>query len=325
MSVSADLSNSIINRAWTEAATLLGGLDSRLDTAQSSVSGSVTVGVTTVPSIGAIDEPSVLIPYEAEGPNLTVFNEFNTALKNDLVNLFSDFLTTYFPLDAATLGMAETKLQELLTTGGVAVNTTVEAQIWERDRSRILSDATRAVDEIASTWAAKGFPVPPGALQNQTAQIQQKAQDELAKSSREIAIKTFDAEVEMVKFAIDSAIKLRNVAISAAGDYIKSIASSQKNSIELSMGKSSAQNGLISAVASFMNARANASDTVFKSELANANFTNDAHKASATLGTQLLTKKAEIAVAAADTTGRAAAAMLNNLHTSIGVSGQEQL
>ncbi|HQW20658.1 MAG TPA: hypothetical protein PLI90_08300 [Rhodocyclaceae bacterium] len=325
MSVSGDLSQQIISQAWTKAESLLGDLDWRLDRAETSVSASVGIGTAATTPLASIAEPNILIPYEASGPDLTIFNQYNTQIMGNLVTLFRDFIAEYFPMDNATLSHAETKIQSLLTTGGTGVNALVEAQIWERDRSRILSDAARAADEAVSMWAGKRFPIPPGALQNQTLQIQQKAQDELAKSSRDVAIKTFEVEVEMIKFAIDEAVKLRQVAVSAAGDYIKSIASSQNTSYQMSMGKSQAQNGLISATASFLNARTGAEDTVFKSKLLANEVYNKANIAQAQISGELVKTRGQITVSAADTVGRAAASMLNNLHTSVGVQGKEDL
>ena len=325
MSVSADLSQQIINQAWTEAHSLLSDLDNRLDHAETAASGSVSVGTVLTTPIASIAEPLIAIPTEAEGPDLTVFNQYNTQIMGNLVTLFSNFLTTYFPMEAGTLSAAETKLQSLLSAGGSGVNAGVEAQIWQRDRDRILTEMNRAVDEAAAVWAGRRFPLPPGALQHQTLQLQQKAQDELAKSSREIAIKTYEVEIDMLKFAISEAIKLQQVAINAAGDYIKAIASSQQTSYQMAMGKSQAQNGLISAVASFLTARANAKDIVFRSNLAANAESNKANIEEARIMGNLIGDKAKVAVAAGEAVGRAAAAMLNNLHTSIGVQGKEDI
>ena len=325
MSVSADLTNTILDRAWSKAEAVDVLLQSRLDAAQTAVSGSTSMGVASATPITSITAPSVNIPLEAEGPDLTVFNTFNNAIFEKLVTAFADYLTDQFPMNATTMSQAESWLQNEILNGGSGINPLIEAQIWERDRSRILKDAIRAADETTAFWATKGFPLPPGALQAQMLQIQQTAQDELAKSSREVAIETFKAELEMIKFALGEAIKLRQIAVTSAGDYIKAIASSQNVSYQMAMGKSQAQNGLINAAAAFWNAKANAEDIMFKSRLANASFSQEAMKVSATISAQDRHKRGDVAVAAADATARQAAAMLNNLHTSVGVQGSEKL
>lgn len=325
MAVSEVLSEQIINQAWTLAVSLSQQLEARLDAAETAVSGGASMGVASVSPITSISKPTVSIPLEALGPDLTLFNEYNDNIITKLVTLFSNYLTDNFPLDAATAAYAETWLQNEINNGGSGINAAIEAQIWERDRSRILDDATRATDEAIATWADRGFPIPPGAAQYQTLQIQVKAQDEIAKSSREAAIDSFKAEIEMIKFAIDEAIKLRGVAVAAAGDYIRAMASSQQTAYHLSMGQSQAQNGLISAAAAFYNAETNAQETMFKSRVPNAQFAHDAAVTNVNNWTTDRTNRGRVAMASADAVAREAAAMFNNLHTSVGVQGTEKL
>lgn len=325
MAESSNITWQIINQAWTKAEALDGELKSRLDAAETTVMGGSSMTGANAAPIVTIAEPNVAIPLEAEGPDLTVFQQYNDAIIGKLTGLFGDYLSTYFPLSNTTLSVAETWVQNQISTGGAGINAAVEALIWERDRSRIAAELVRATDEIASVWASRRFPIPPGALQHQTLEIQKKSMDELAKSSREVAIETFKAELEMVRFAVSGAIQLRTLAVSAAGDYIRALASSQTTAHQMSLGKSQAQNSLIQAAASFYNARANAEDTMFKSRLANAGFIQEAAKVNVTLSSGDRHKRADVAVSAADAVGRQAAAMLNNLHTSVGVQGEEKL
>jgi len=188
-----------------------------------------------------------------------------------------------------------------------------------------MGEALRATDEITALWAGKGFPIPPGELAYQTQQIQQKAQGELAASSREAAIESFKAELQMIQIAIGAAKEARSDAVAAAGDYVKTMAMSQTTSTHLLTNKAQAQNGLISAVATMLNARTNAADTIFKSNLANATLAQDASSTSAKLAAADRHKRGDIAVAAGDAVARQTAAMLNNLHTSVGVQGTEKL
>lgn len=325
MSESATLSQQIVNQAWAKAEALDAELKARLDAAQTAISGGDSMTGATATPILAISEPPVAIPIEAEGPDLTLFNQYNDAIINKLVVLFSDYISTNFPLNHTTLSLAETWVQNQLANGGAGINATVEAQLWARDRDRILAEGARAEDEAANLWAARGFPIPPGALQHQTLMIQRATQTELSKSSREIAIEAFRAEVEMIKMTVAAAIDLRKTAVAAAGDYIKAMASSQSTAQDLVMGKSQAQNALIQAAASFYNARANAEDTMFKSRLANASFVQEASKVNVSLASDNRQKRGDVAVAAADAVARQAAAMNNNLHTSVGVQGTEKL
>lgn len=324
MPVSVDLTNTIISQAWTKAEQSAADLQDRLDAAQTAVSGSSGMGAATAAPIAGIAAPVVNIPLEAAGPDLIIFDEYNTAIFNKMVAAMADYIANYFPMDNATLAAAEGWLQNAIA-GGTGVNPAIESQLFERDRSRILAEGIRAVDDLSSVWSARRFPLPPGPLAAQVMQVQQKTQDELAKSSRETAIKMYDLEIENVRFAVENAIKLRGIAVSAAGDYIKALASSQNTAYELSMGQANAQNGLISAAAAFYNAKTNAEDTMFKSRSVNAGFNQEAAKVNATISAQDRHKRGDIAVAAADAVARQVSAYANNLHTSVGVSGSEKI
>lgn len=325
MSASEVLTQQIINTAWAKAETLLGDLDWRLDHAETAVGGSISVTSPTPPAeITGLASPAVTIPTEAAGPDLVVFNQYNDAIILKLTDLYADYLATYFPLSATTISLAESWVQSAIN-GGSGIDPLIEQQLWERDRDRILLEAGRAEEAVADMWAARRFPLPPGIAVFQTQEIQRKAQEELSKSSREIAIKMFEVEIENVKFAIGLAKDLRALAVGAAGDYIKALSASQNTSYELSMGQANAQNGLINAVANYSNAQANLQDTMFKSRLANANLQKDVGIESARIAAAMQGKRGDVTVAAADTVGRAAAAMLNNLHTSVGVQGQERM
>lgn len=325
MTASIDMSWQIINQGWSKAESLNSELQDRLDDARTAMSGSISVPYPSVTEISAITKPSVTIPMEAQGPDLTLFNQYNDDIINKLAGLFSSYLSDYFPLSQTTVSLAEQWVQGQITNGGSGINAAVEAQIVERDRSRILADAVRAEEEVTDLWAARRFPMPAGALAYQTLTIQQKAQDEIAKSSREMAIKAWESELEMVKLSIDEALKLRSLAINAAGDYIKSMAASQNTSFQLAMGKSQAQNALISAAANWYNAETNAQDTMFKSRYSNKSIERDAGLKMAEISKDLLVERGKVAIQGADAVARQAQAALNNLHTSVGVQGTEKI
>lgn len=325
MAISDTMSQQIINQAWSKAEALSELLQARLDAAETAVSGSTSMGTAAADPITSISKPNVLIPEEATGPDIITFLDYNEQIIDKLVVLFANYITTYFPSNAASLSATETWLQNSIDNGGTGINAAVEAQIWERDRSRILDEANRADEEVKALWATRGFPLPPGALTYQTAMIQQKAQDAISAASRDTAIKVFQTEVEGIRFAVESAIKLRQVAVSSAGDYIKAMAGSQQIAQALVTSQSELQARLITAAASFYNADIQAAEAMFRSRATNAGFAQESGKVNATIGAQDRHKRGDVAVAAADAVARQAAAMNNNLHTSVGVQGTERL
>ena len=165
-----------------------------------------------------------LIPENFDLP--TDFLQQQTALYNDFTGVFASYFGTYFNI-GDYLTPAASWITTALGMGGTGVNTAVEARIWERDRSRLFADSARAQDEILTTWAARGFPLPPGAATYQVLRLQQDLQDKIAAQSRDVAINTFKTEIENVRIAVDKSIQLRQLAVSTAIEYMTAYAAMQ--------------------------------------------------------------------------------------------------
>jgi len=142
-------------------------------------------------------------------------------LSLQLSNLFSNFLTTYFPQSSAAVVAAEQWLVDTITNGSTGIPTDVEAQIWERSRNRELRDGARLQDEALSAFAARGFSLPTGALAGALLEIQQSVADKISTHGRDVAIKQAEIQIETVKFAVAQALDYRIKAINAALEYWK--------------------------------------------------------------------------------------------------------
>jgi hypothetical protein len=129
----------------------------------------------------------------------------------------------------------------------------------------------------------------------------------------------------MTKIAISSAKEARQLALSSANDYIRTAAASQQQTAQFLTSKAQAQNGLINAVAGMLGARTNAAKAIFESNFANSELAQQAANLSSQLAAQDRHKRGDIAVAAGDAVARVTAAMVNNLHTSVGVQGTEKI
>lgn len=149
-----------------------------------------------------------------------------------LATSYADFLTENFPGLDTYINSAETWLTEALT-GSTGINTGVEDQIWVRERTRVLREASRASDEAMTAWVGRGFAMPPGALVNQLATIERDAQEKIGESSRERAIKTWDTELENVRLAVNRSLDLRAAAVSAATDYMRAVALAPQLGLEV--------------------------------------------------------------------------------------------
>lgn len=305
----------IIDRAWYEAQAKASLAAAYADMAVMSATGNVvvTAGTVTAPTVS---EPNVHIPSKVSGIDTALFDSTYNKIIGDLSDLFYDFIDRYLSIDPDMMAEAEAWIKRAITQGGTGINATVEGRIWQRDRDRIGTEAASSMAEVVDMWAAKGYPLPPGAANAAIQTIQRKRSADVAAVSRDAAIKAFETEVENVKFAIQMAIDYRTKALGAAGDYIRALATAPDIASRISTQSADAQARLISAAASFYNARVSAKELVMRGHLAN----QDASLKAAQLNTESITAARDIRVkaviAAADSVGQQAAAALNGINAT---------
>ena len=227
-------------------------------------------------SVPVIDEPLVNIPADA-----TVVDVFDTftqeylELATWLVAQFTDYLADNAPNDAASYAAAGTWLTDALGNPEVGLPPGVADQIWTDDRDRITSDGARAQADVLDMFASKRFPLPPGAAANATIKIQQKTQDAVAESSRKVAM----VSVELQKWTVEKLVMMHDAVMKNAVEYVRAIASGPDMISRVVGIGYDAQQKLISAVASFYNARTQAQDVMSKVAQYNNSITFDASKA----------------------------------------------
>lgn len=264
----------------------------------------------------SVNEPNVFIPSRASGIDFTVFDSMYHGIIEDLSDRFSGMMTEYFSIDPNLLPEAEAWMKRAIVDGGTGINASVENQIWQRDRDRIGTEASAAMDEAAAQRAAGGYPMPPGAHFATLQAIQRKRSADAAAVSREAAIKAFETETENVKFAITSAIDYRTKALGAAGDYIRALAVAPNIAASMSTQSADAQARLISSAAGFFNARISAKELILKSQLANQGTQLQAAKMIIDNGTQFADMRVKAVLAVTDNIGRQAAAALNGINAT---------
>lgn len=245
----------ILNRAIALGNEKAGRAEELLDDAITASLGASRVNAQPIDPTPAVVEPAVNIPMNATGVDSALFNSTYDRIINDLSDKFAQFLTDFFPVNANLMNAVEAWLHRAITTGGTGVNADIERQIWQRDRDRITVEAASASQQTVAAWAARGYPLPPGAAVAAVQEIERKRIADLNNQSREIALNMFKTEVENVRFAITNAIGYRTAAISAAGDYIRAMALGPQLATQLATTASDAQARLISAASTYYNAR----------------------------------------------------------------------
>lgn len=312
----------IINTAWnlaqtksTDFSTKVASLTSELPDVSDTLAGiDITAGTVTAPTVA---EPDVDIPATASQTDImTAFDTKYLELVQLLSDKFVDFRATYFPDESAAYVAAEDWLQAAIANPSGGIPATVQAQVLEDDRTRILADAERAAEDVLSTFATKRFPLPPGAAASAVLQIQQGAQDKIAESSRKITV----LSIEQMKFAVEKTLSLRQLAMGAAIQYIQALASGPELSSKLVGIGYDAQSKLISAASQFYNARTAAAELTSKVGQFNVTAAMEAASKNQAADLQTVEMRLKALMSEAQGIAQMATSLFNNLHASSSIS-----
>ena len=316
----AEAIEQIINATWAEAQANKAEFATKLATALSGFLDTtntphITAGSVAIP---AISEPAVSIPSaQSAGDVITEFGSQRLAIVAELIQKFSDFKVTYFPDEANAYIAAEDWLQAAIADPS-GLPPAVVAQIFGDDQARILEDKSRAQDAVIAQFAGRRFPLLPDVAASITMQIEQKAQDELAESSRKVAL----LSVEMQKFNVEKLLGLRGMAMDSAIKYISALASGQDIASKgIGVGYD-AQSKLISAASSFYNARTQAAETMSKVAQYNNSTQLEAAAKNQMADLQMVENKLKALLTECEVIGRAMTALYNNLHVGSTMSTQ---
>lgn len=313
----------IIDRALAVGLAKSQQADSLASSAISFASGGAYIS--TFPTVNftpANVEPPVNIPFNASGLDTALYDATYTRIIADLADQFAGFFDDYFPASCDFVAKAQDWLCLVLDEGGTGVNPVVEEQLWQRDRARVLKEVARAERDTLATFAARGFPLPPGPANYALVQAQTRASEEIAKQSRDVAIKHFDVEIENVRFAVQQALDFRIKAVAAAADYIRALALGPQIAAQLATSAADAQARLITAASTYFRARIELEQLKLDVRKTNAGLQLDAAKTNVAAFTDAAQNRTNAAVSLAASLGTQAAAALNAVHGSAQVAVQ---
>lgn len=312
-----DASMQIINAAWNKGideqaafAAKMAAIGTWLDP---SLPPTMSASSSAVPSI---TEPTVLIPSTVDVTD--VMDMFDTKY-GELVTLLSDkfvaFRTAYFPDEQNAYVAAEDWLQAAIADP-TGLPASVRAALVNADKDIATAEATRAIEAVMRNFAARRFPMPPGAAAGATLQIQQKAQDIVAESSR----KMLQQSIEQLRFVTEKTLNLRQIAMDEAIKYITALASGPNIASGLVNVGYDAQSKLISAASSFYGARSEAAKVVSQANQFNATATQDAASKNLQSELTIIEDKLKALLAEAAALAQMATSLFNNVHASSGSS-----
>jgi hypothetical protein len=235
-------------------------------------SGSVSSSAATATTIV---EPTIDIPLSQSADDLLdKFDVKYGELIDVLAAKFVAFRAAYFPDEQNAYLAAEDWLQAAIANPDAGLPATVVQQIWGDDHARITADKQRAQDAVISQFAARRFPLPPDVAAAMTMQLEQKAQDEMAESSRKVAI----LSTELQKFNVEKLLGLRQSAMGSTIEYVKALASGPDIASRVIGIGYDAESKFISSVSQFYNARIQAAESYNKVAQANSSLALEASK-----------------------------------------------
>lgn len=270
-------------------------------------------------------EPPVTIPRDASGVDSALYDATYNRIVGDMTEKFAAFFAEFFPNECDTLGKAQEWMCRVLTEGGSGLRPAIEDQIWQRDRSRILKAAEASGEQVLTTFAARGWPVPPGAAQHQIYLAQQGALNELGASSRDRAIKQMELEIENIRFCVTNALAYRVQGIAAAADYIRLLAQGPEVASRLATAAADAQARLIGAASSYYNSRLRVEELKLQARSQINDINHDRQKTTLDSLVRRVALRAEVTAAIAQSMGTQAGAALNAIHASAGATLNDSL
>lgn len=323
-STSAAFVAGVFNDSWDLATAKSSDALTRTDAAITAASaGAADIAAPSTVAYTSPTAPTAPTPLslaDAQG----LFDTNKDTILTLLTDNFTSFLTANFPI-GTYLARAQTWIENALLGGGSGINATVEEQLWERERARALKEQARMADELVTTWAARRFPTPPGALTYQQLQLNRDTAEKLGENSREQAIQSWKAELDNVRFAVDKAISLRVAAVSSAGDYIRTLALGPQTAAQLAGAIVDAEARMAGAVSDFYRSQVGAAEAAMRASQANAELKVRVDEANQMSHLKAIEQKVHAAVAAAQMLATQAAAALNALHAQAGINAAESL
>ena len=260
-----------------------------------------------VPKNLSFDDPNAAMAY---------FDAKNGELSALIDKAFKDMLGIAFP-DMTLMASALKWCERAINEGGTGISHAVESALWERGRSRILREAERDLNTVQERYARAGWPLPPGAMLHEAALIRQGSRDKLAEASRDIAIKSFETEVENVRFAVKTVVDQFSQAISSVGEYVKTVMMGPQVASQLASNITNLKNDAARTLVSLYQAQNSALEPFIRLSITDAELKSKAEESNMRSQLETAQLRANAALAQIKMVGDAAAASLNGIGAGV--------
>lgn len=307
----------IINAKWDNA---VGWFEDAINLSNNTVADVGSAPVIPMPSIDrngiTLPVPPSSLPTSNPDEAMAYFDAKNAEISALIDGAFQQILGIAFP-DMGLMSAAMDWCMRSITEGGSGIKTSVEAALWERGRSRILKQAERDMSATQEKYARAGWPLPPGAMLRDTAMIRQDSRDKLAEQSRDIAIKSFDAELENVRMSVKMVGDQFTQALQAVGDYVKTIMLGPQVAAGLTSTVSGLKNEAARTLLGLYQAQNAAIEPLIRMNITDAELRQRAHEANSRATTEAAQLRVQTVLSNVKMVGDAAAASLNGINAGV--------
>ena len=309
-----------INAMWDNSQTRTDEMNARFDEGVADIGPAPLIGYpyldkSYVPPL----TPRLVDPNQVNGE--AIYNAQLAKLVDLIGRGITEFFATYFP--PGPYNQAVEWMRKAMEEGGTGIKAAVEQQLWERGRARVLGDSERTEREAMATWANRGFPMPPGALVGQINEIRLDAGRKLAETSRDIAVKSFEAELENVRFSVKETLDLRVKAMNAMAEYIKTLMMGPQVAMQLATGLAGLELDVNRSLVALYSAETQALQPRVQLAIESARLESGTNEANQKAITATAQAKAELAKAAALALGQQASAGINGINAQSSISGSD--
>ena len=318
--VTIDMAVKLVNKCVALAETKDTDFAAKMDALTNATTGFLVTHEAADVTAGAITAPTPTEPSMTVGDTSTalVFNNFSTqaaAVISDAATKFSNFWSTYFPNNVDTYDAAEAYLLSAITntTSGI-VPAAIKTAILEDSRAQVLAEADRAEADLYEAQSAKRHRFPTGASAGNARRIAQAALDNIAATSRTIAVKDFELSHSTALESVRMALSARSAAMSAAQQYIAGVvAQGYSTGAQIVTGAHGAEVAKLSAAYQAYAGRVSAAELALRASQADKTLTFEAGKTNQAKSLQELELYNKAFLSEAHLIAQQLVSMLNNL------------
>lgn len=168
---------------------------------------------------------------------------------------FNEWLNTYFP---ELNGCLKSQPEEIMCGifSGVkpfGVDKTVFEMVWHQARDRAYRTVNSERATLAAEFSNRGFTLPTGAMVDALTQSERRGTDSILDVNRDQAMKDADIKVDLLKTAMDLAVRLKLGVMQAAADFYRMWITLPDKDIEKARIKAQAMSAFYSALSAYYN------------------------------------------------------------------------